>query len=106
MPINSGAKGVRNELRCQRELESQGFVESDIVRVKRGKKGLKQDFFGLFDVLALTPDHGRMLLIQVKSNRCDGATRARIQEFVIPNGCEKWIWIWRDNKGWDTELYL
>jgi len=104
MTINAGAKGVRNELRCEKELRTQGY--KDIIRVKRGHRGLKQDFFGLFDVIALTPDHERLLFIQVKSNRCDAETRAKIRLFEMPEDCEKWIWIWKDKKGWDTELYL
>ena len=99
--INKVAKGTRKEKACADELKAQGYLIWKVVRVKYQSL----DLFGLFDVLARSPDGKKLLFIQTKSNRCDTETRDKIKAFILPENCEKWIWIWKDRKYWIKEFY-
>ena len=100
--IDTARKGSSNEKRCADELRKKGYLTWKVINVK----WQNLDLFGLFDVCALAPDGSHILFIQVKSNRCDTASRDAIRALKMPKGaCEKWIWIWKDQKGWIKEFY-
>jgi len=98
--INKVAKGTRKEKACADELEERGYITRKSIRVKYQKV----DFFG-FDVMALAKDGSHMLFVQVKSNRCDTATRDRIKKLKLPPSIKKEIWIWKDRKYFVKEYY-
>ena len=94
--VNTRSKGNKQELRAQKELEKTGW------RVQRcGYRLFQQnDFFGLFDILAIKPMTTK--LVQVKSNRKPPIEEIKkILEFG--NKYKQFqveIWCWFDRKGW------
>jgi Holliday junction resolvase len=94
--MSSRSKGNKNELRCQRELERDGF------KVQRAgyRRFQQNDFFELFDVMAIKPNI--TLMVQIKSNQKPGKkVFDDIKEFAIAYKqfrCA--IWCWVDRKGW------
>ena len=99
--MNTAAKGQRIEARCSDQLKADGFEVIKAIRIKYHDI----DLFGLFDIVGHHPETGKLVFVQVKSNRCDGETRDKVRGFKLPPGCEKWIWIWKDQKGWIKEFY-
>ena len=99
--MNTIGKGYRIEKRCADELKAQGYLIWKTVRVAY----CKLDLFGLFDVVALHPRGEHILFIQAKTNRVDNETRDNIRALKMPAGCQKWIWIWKDRRGWVKEFY-
>lgn len=99
--MNPVAKGRRNEKRCSDFWKDRGWHVWKTFRAKFQNL----DMFKLFDVVALHPQGQKMVFIQVKSNRCDKKTRDAIRALKMPKGCEKWIWIWHDHKGWTMENF-
>jgi Holliday junction resolvase len=97
---NTRNKGNRNELRCEKELKEKGW------KVQRTGYRLFQqnDFFGLFDILAIQPRISK--LVQVKSNRKPVQEEIKAMMKFTTNypqfNCEIWIWI--DRKGWKKLL--
>ena len=94
-------KGKRIESMCADELRAKGFNVWQSVRVKYRNL----DLWGLFDIAAQDPKTGENMLIQCKSNRCDTETRDAVRKFKVPEDVQKWIWIWKDRKGWVKEFY-
>lgn len=81
-------KGARSERKVRDHYEAQGFHV-----VKAGGS------LGLFDIVALHPDHGTVLC-QVKSNRNVGREELdRIKAFQCHSSWRKVIAIVRDYKG-------
>lgn len=101
MMINTARKGKSKESKCCAELREEGYLTWQAIRTKYHNN----DLWGLFDVAAIHPVTGILVLIQCKSNRCDGETRDKVRAFKLPAGCQKWIWIWKDAKGWIKEFY-
>jgi len=99
--INKIHKGQRKEKICADELKAQGYLTWKTIR----HRFLNIDLFGLFDVVGLAADGSHLLFIQVKSNRVDNETRDKIRALKMPKCCKKWIWIWKDRKGWIKEFY-
>lgn len=86
------AKGNRNEKRAQTALEKRGFL----VERPRRSKWKRVDFWGLYDLIALSPTE--MLLVQVKSNRCPKKVREAIRDFPCPPFVQKQIWVYKDRQ--------
>ncbi len=99
--IKKTQKGQRIEKRCADELKADGYLIWKTIRVQYQNI----DLWGLFDVVALHPGGDHILFIQCKSTRCDSETRNKIRALKMPDSCEKWIWIWKDRKGWIKEFY-
>lgn len=57
---------------------------------------------GIFDFVAFD-DHWH--LVQVKSNRCDKATKERIYNLPVPSGTTKEVWIYKDGIAVPEILY-
>ncbi len=98
---NKTAKGYRVEKLCADELNEKGYTIWKTIRVKY----CNIDLFGLFDVVALHPEGEHLLFIQVKSNRVDNKMMDAVKALKMPEGCQKWIWIWKDYKYWMKEFY-
>jgi len=99
--INTVAKGTRKEKACADELKKQGYITWKVINVRYQSL----DLFGLFDVVGLHPEGDHILFIQVKSGRCDTATRDKIAKLKMPKDCRKEIWIWKDRKYFIKEYY-
>lgn len=99
--MSSVKKGYRTEKRCADELQERGYIIWKTIRVQFQNI----DLFGLFDVVALHPSGEHILFIQCKTNRCDNKARNAIRTLKMPVDCQKWIWIWKDRKGWVKEFY-
>lgn len=98
--INKGGKGSRLEAKCASELKAEGGRIWKTIRVRYQNI----DIFGLFDVLFLPKDGSKLRMIQVKSNRCDRATRETIRTLKVPKNIIKELWIWKDRIGWTKEV--
>lgn len=93
----SKRKGKRRERQAREILESLGYY----VETPNATQFQREDFFGLFDIIAIHPER-KPLLIQVKSNRA-----ADINDFTeksdkrIP---EEYFniefWVCHDGEGW------
>lgn len=94
-----GAKGTRNERRCENDLIAAGYVTWRVTR----HRFQNMDMFGIFDVVAVAGDGSHLVFIQVKSNRCDRKTKTRMELLLLPPGCIKQVWIWIDQHGWKKE---
>lgn len=89
--VNKRDKGRRIELEARKELEAEGYL----VDKKNSSRWQSDDFFGLFDLLAIGKE---IRLIQIKSDRSDFYKARRA------------IGLWRDdielNKCVKTEVWL
>jgi hypothetical protein len=99
--LNKIGKGYRVEKRCADELKALGYLTWKTIRIAY----CNIDLFGLFDIAGLHPQGKHILFIQVKTNKADNETRDRIRALRLPTGCQKWIWIWKDRRGWIKEFY-
>ena len=99
--VKSVNKGYRVEKRCADELKKEGYVVWKTIRVQYQNI----DLFGYFDVVALHPKGDHILFIQCKTNQARNDIRDAIRNLKMPESCQKWIWIWRDRKGWIKEFY-
>jgi copper chaperone CopZ len=88
--INSRKKGQRNELRAKKILEAAGYE----VEKTTGSKFGSQDFWGLFDLLAMSSTQLR--LVQVKTNYCRPEVKEAIKEFPCPPTITKEVWVFKD----------
>lgn len=100
--LNKINKGRRNELLAKKLLEKQGYI----VEKKNASRWQSNDFWGMFDLLALKSHETR--LIQIKSNRSH-FTKAKkeIQEWVnnrkIYGEITFEIWLKLPRKDWICE---
>lgn len=62
------SKGTRREREAVELYHDAGMATYRPATVQYGEN----DVFGLFDILAFSPNHGRMHAVQVKSNRAAG----------------------------------
>ena len=93
--MNRVAKGTRNEKKCADLLKDAGYI---IHRTRRSRFGAN-DFFNLFDVMAVHPLKDHMLFIQVKSNVVSKKVKKEIFSFPLPPCCVPQIWVHIDRKG-------
>ena len=102
--VNKTNKGNRIELMARKELSAEGYL----VEKKNSSRWESNDFWGLFDVLALSPFTGFVRLIQIKSNPSDFyKARKEIKEWIITNeikgvSCE--VWLKESRKAWRKEI--
>jgi len=99
--VKAVRKGYRVEKKCAYELKEKGYIIWKTIRVQYQSI----DLFGLFDVVALHPAGEHLLFIQCKTNQVKNDIRDAIKNLKMPSDCQKWIWIWRDRKGWIKEFY-
>ena len=101
--LNKTSKGNRRELEARKQLKSEGYL----VEKKNSSRWESNDFWGLFDILAIRPDGSEIRLIQIKSNISDFyKARKEITEWMRFNGisdidCE--IWLKENRKPWRKE---
>ena len=94
--IKTKAKGAGRERLVKSQLEEQGWC------VTKAAASL-----GVFDLIAIHPDENMCLLIQVKSNRMPApAERERIMGFLVPKYCQKLIWVIKDGKPKQPDIYV
>jgi len=88
------ARGNHVEKVLAEMLRADGFIVDKRPRVKYQSL----DFFGLFDLVAITPNGDQLWYIQAKRNsiREPLKTRQKILGLHMPDCCHKWIVIWRD----------
>lgn len=99
--MNKIKKGYRVEKRCADELKAQGYLIWKTIRVAY----CNIDLWGLFDIAALHPKGEHILFIQCKSERADNKMRDQLRDLKLPPGCQKWLYIWKERKGWVKEFY-
>lgn len=91
------SKGSRRERELVDLLQKSGMATYRPATVRFGEN----DIFGLFDVLALSPNHENVYAIQVKSNRATGIRKWTRHTQLFRN--IGWITLYAvpvDNKGW------
>ena len=91
------SKGSRRERELVELLQSAGMATYRPATVRFGEN----DMFGLFDVLALSPNHSNVYAIQVKSNRATGIRKWTNHTQLFRN--LGWITLYAvpvDNQGW------
>ncbi len=91
------SKGTRRERELVELLKSAGMATYRPATVRFGEN----DIFGLFDVLALSPNHSNVYAIQVKSNRATGIRAWSNHTQLFRN--IGWITLYAvpvDNQGW------
>lgn len=83
--------GTVNEKRCEDALKAEGYRTW---RTRRQKFG-NMDMFGLFDVVGCHYNPFiAMRFIQVKTNYCPPKYIRAIEDFHMPAGCFKEVWVW------------
>ena len=104
--VNKTNKGNRYELEARKMLKKQGYL----VEKKNSSRWESNDFWGMFDILALKVDRLEVRLIQVKSNKSDFyKSRKEIERWMIENDvrstkrftCE--VWLREPRKAWVCE---
>jgi Holliday junction resolvase len=91
------SKGTRRERELVELLQKAGMATYRPATVRYGEN----DIFGLFDVLAVSPNHPCVYAIQVKSNRATGIRKWTSHTQLFRN--LGWITMYAvpvDNKGW------
>jgi len=91
------SKGSRRERELVELLQKAGMATYRPATVRFGEN----DMFGLFDVLALSPNHSNVYAIQVKSNRATGIREWTRHTQLFRN--IGWITLYAvpvDNQGW------
>lgn len=79
-------KGTRNEYKCMRQLESEGYA------CTRSAASL-----GVWDIIAIRKDSVR--LIQVKTNRRPGTVEMEaMRSFECPPSCSRELWVYKDRQ--------
>lgn len=105
--VNKINKGNRAEREARTLLQQQGYL----VEKKNTSRWESNDFWGLFDVLALKPDGSEIRLVQVKTNKSDFyKARKHINQWVSTTGisgvvrCE--VWLKEPRAGWITDTCM
>lgn len=90
-------KGQRRERQARDILTS---LEYEVV-TPNATKFQREDFFGLFDIIAVKPDC-RPLLVQVKSNRASGINEftEQVSERMPEKFVDVQFWVCHDGEGW------
>jgi hypothetical protein len=102
MPINNREKGRRNELKAKSLLEGMGYAVALTPMPQKFKT--EQDFFGLFDIIAIRRKDIR--LVQVKTNRKPSvAYRNSLGMFPAPENVTRELWIFKDRQK-EPEIYI
>ena len=120
--VNKTNKGNRYELEARKLLSAEGYL----VEKKNYSRWESNDFWGLFDILAIHPtgevvhqeislgdtahaivSKSKIRLVQVKTNRSDFyKARSKIQEWVDENkisGIDCEVWLREPRKAWRQE---
>lgn len=94
------SKGTRRERECAEIYQRAGFATYRPATVQYGEN----DVFGLFDLLAVSPDCDAVHGVQVKSGRPDGLSDWRRHTALWRRlGWRTYYAVPRDNQGW--QLY-
>lgn len=94
------SKGTTYERLARIELEKLGYL----VERKNRSRWSGNDFWGLFDLIAIKPDGSAIKLVQVKTYLSDFyKSRKQIKEWCLLNGisnisCE--VWLKEPRKDW------
>lgn len=92
--------GSAHELKARKELESLGYL----VEKKNPSRWQGNDFWGEFDIIALSKDGSEIRLIQVKTHITDfSKAKNRIRNWILANNvtnisCE--VWMKEPRKAW------
>lgn len=106
MAVNKTNKGNRYELEARKALIADGFL----VEKKNNSRWESNDFWGMFDIIAIHPQHGLVRLIQIKTNATHFyKARIEIKKWAFENkvfalnvDCE--VWLREPRKPWRRDL--
>lgn len=91
------SKGTRRERECVEAYQKAGWATYRPATVQYGEN----DMFGLFDIMAVSPDHCNPHAVQVKSNRAVGIRKwARHTALFRRLGFRTFYAVPYDNEGW------
>ena len=90
--MNTVQKGYRNECKTRKFLQDAGFVVQNTIR--SAYKGGQNDFFGLWDHIAVKLETGEVWFIQTKSNK--KPAKAYIEKLRAFPALNKYLFIWKD----------
>ena len=89
----------RFEIKCQKELEAEGWAVDYKMRPTRPNPHYNTDYFNIFDLLAYRAgDPLRMISIKGQAG-VPSKHRQEIEDFFVPMGIQKEIWQYRKLKG-------
>lgn len=89
--MSASSKGMAKELLCKKALMALGY---QVERRIRGR--FTHDFFDLYDIIGMHPEHG-WKLCQVTTNvNKPPAFREMVKNHHVPVGTSKEIWIYKD----------
>lgn len=95
--VNTTNKGRRIELLARKELEKDGYL----VEKKNASRWQSNDFWGLFDIIAIHPIQNITRLIQIKSNRSHFYTACKeIAEWGKNKCLNCEVWLKENRKPW------
>lgn len=108
MAVNKTTKGNRAELEARKMLADEGFL----VEKKNSSRWESNDFWGMFDIIAIHPQGGLVRLVQIKTNASDFyKARKEIKVwafkhkvFALNIDCE--VWLREPRKPWRKDLLL
>jgi len=89
--MNTTQKGKRSQNKTVKALEGAGYR----VETAKAVRYQPEDFFELFDHIAIRRDGKEIRLIQTKSNRLRKEVREAIKEFPFELGSKE-VWVWHD----------
>jgi len=106
--VNKTSKGNRAELEARKMLVNEGFL----VEKKNSSRWQSNDFWGMFDILAIHPRDGIVRLVQIKTNASDFyKARKHVRDWVLGNevfalnvDCE--VWLREPRKEWRKDVML
>jgi len=102
--VNKTNKGNRFELEARKMLLADGYL----VEKKNSSRWESNDFWTLFDILAIKPNGSEIRLIQVKTNKTDFyKARKKISQWIEENNIENIkceVWLKESRKDWRKEV--
>ena len=84
------------EIRCEQELQQNGWFTDFKVRPTRVRAGTPVDYWHIFDLLAWKPN--KLKFISVKGISCPAQHKKDLATFTVPDGVSVELWKYKKDK--------